>query len=139
MRVFVAGGSGVPGRRLVPQVVARDHRVTATTPSAAGLGPPRGLGADGVVRRGPDAESAGGAVAGARPDVLVHRTSAIPACAGARPPLRIPVRPARLPAGDQAVVRMTEGRGSSDARAERELGRRLRHPSWRQGFREGLA
>jgi hypothetical protein len=40
MRVFVAGGSGVNGRRLVPQLVARGHRVTATTTNAAKLGPP---------------------------------------------------------------------------------------------------
>ena len=34
MRVFVAGGTGVIGRRLVPQLVARGHQVTATTTSA---------------------------------------------------------------------------------------------------------
>ena len=34
MRVFVAGGSGVIGRILVPQLVARGHEVTATTTSA---------------------------------------------------------------------------------------------------------
>ncbi|MFG2089411.1 NAD-dependent epimerase/dehydratase family protein [Spirillospora sp. NPDC048824] len=39
MRVFVAGGSGVLGRRLVPRLVARGHRVTATTTRAAGLEP----------------------------------------------------------------------------------------------------
>ncbi len=38
MRVFVAGGTGVLGRRLVPQLVARGHQVTATTTSAAKLG-----------------------------------------------------------------------------------------------------
>jgi nucleoside-diphosphate-sugar epimerase len=37
MRVFVAGGTGVIGRRLVPQLVARGHQVTATTTSAARL------------------------------------------------------------------------------------------------------
>ena len=37
MRVFVAGGTGVLGRRLVPQLVARGHQVTATTTSAAKL------------------------------------------------------------------------------------------------------
>jgi putative NADH-flavin reductase len=31
MRVFVAGGTGALGRRLVPQLVARGHEVTATT------------------------------------------------------------------------------------------------------------
>src|SRR5688572_25099093 len=30
MRVLVAGGTGVVGRRLVPQLVARGHHVTAT-------------------------------------------------------------------------------------------------------------
>ena len=30
MRVFVAGGTGVVGRRLVPQLVARGRQVTAT-------------------------------------------------------------------------------------------------------------
>jgi nucleoside-diphosphate-sugar epimerase len=34
MRVFVAGGTGVIGRPLVPQLVARGHQVTATTTSA---------------------------------------------------------------------------------------------------------
>ena len=33
MRVFVAGGTGVLGQRLVPQLVARGHQVTATTTS----------------------------------------------------------------------------------------------------------
>ncbi len=37
MRVFVAGGTGVLGQRLVPQLVARGHQVTATTTSAAKL------------------------------------------------------------------------------------------------------
>ena len=37
MRVFAAGGTGVLGRRLVPQLVARGHKVTATTTSAAKL------------------------------------------------------------------------------------------------------
>ncbi|MFJ8747004.1 NAD-dependent epimerase/dehydratase family protein [Embleya sp. NPDC127516] len=60
------------------------------------------------------------------------------ACAGAKQPIRIPVWLVRLPASDQAVVMMTEGRGFSNAKAKRELGRRLRHPSWRQGFKEEL-
>ena len=41
MRVFVAGGTGVVGRRLVPQLVARGHQVTATTTSAGKLGAAR--------------------------------------------------------------------------------------------------
>ncbi len=60
------------------------------------------------------------------------------ACAGAKPPMRVPVWLARLLAGDVAVVMMTEGRGFSNAKAKRELGWTLRYPSWRQGFKEGL-
>jgi uncharacterized protein YbjT (DUF2867 family) len=33
---------------------------------------------------------------------------------------------------------MTEIRGASNDKAKRELGWRLRYPSWRQGFAEGL-
>ncbi|WP_046732317.1 NAD-dependent epimerase/dehydratase family protein [Streptomyces humi] len=310
MRVFVAGGSGVLGRRLVPRLVARGHRVTATTTGAAKLELLRGMGAEGVVMDGLDALSVGAAVAEAQPDVIVHQLTAIsmahagkpdirrpdrwfaltnrlrtegtdhllaaaeatgvphfvaqghaswngireggwvkteedpldlmpgtaahrgmlalrhleeavlgaggavlrygafygpgaiddqvelirrrqyplvgratgysswihlddaaratvlaveqqaqgvfnivdddpaPAaewlpylaeCAGARPPLRIPVWLARLLAGEQAVVIMTEGRGFSNAKARRDLGWEPRHPSWRQGFKEELA
>ena len=61
------------------------------------------------------------------------------ACAGAKRPMRVPAWLARLLAGDQAVVMMTEGRGFSNAKAKRELGWQLRYPSWRQGFKEELA
>jgi nucleoside-diphosphate-sugar epimerase len=56
-------------------------------------------------------------------------------CAGAKPPMRVPVWLARMLAGDQAVVMMTEGRAFSNAKAKRELGWNLIYPSWRQGFR----
>jgi nucleoside-diphosphate-sugar epimerase len=61
------------------------------------------------------------------------------ACAGAKRPMRVPVWLARLLAGEMAVMMMTEGRGFSNAKAKRELGWELRHPSWRQGFKEELA
>jgi nucleoside-diphosphate-sugar epimerase len=60
-------------------------------------------------------------------------------CVGAKPPLRLPVWVARLVAGEVAVSMLTRTRGSSNARAKRELGWELRWPSWRQGFRHGLA
>lgn len=77
MRVFVAGGSGVVGRRLVPQLVARGHQVTATTTSVAKLALLAKLGADAVVMDGLDALSVGEAVAAARPDAIVHQMTAI--------------------------------------------------------------
>ena len=306
MRVFVAGGTGVVGRRLVPQLVARRHEVTATATGPGKLGMLEQLGADAVVMDGLDGVSVGEAVAAARPDVIVHQMTAIAgkpdmkhmdrwfattnrlrtegtdhllaaaeatgvshfvaqsyagwngirqggwvkteedpldlhvgtsahavmeairhvedavgkadgavlrygalygpgatddqvalvrkrqfplvgggtgysswvhlddaasatvlaveqqargvynivddepapasewlpylaACAGAKPPVRIPTWLARLLAGEVAVTMMTEGRGFSNAKAKRELGWELRYPSWRQGFKEELA
>jgi nucleoside-diphosphate-sugar epimerase len=60
-------------------------------------------------------------------------------CAGAKRPVRVPKWVARLLAGDMAVIMMTEGRGFCNAKAKRELGWKLRYPSWRQGFKEELA
>jgi nucleoside-diphosphate-sugar epimerase len=310
VRVFVAGGSGVLGQRLVPQLVASGHQVTATTTSPAKLGLLEQLGAEPVVMDGLDEMSVGEAVAKAQPDAIVHQMTAISvahagkpdikhpdrwfattnrlrtegtdhllaaaeaagvshvvaqgyaswngireggwvkteedpldlmagtaaqpgmeamrhvedvvlkaggavlrygafygpgaiddqvellrkrqyplvgratgysswvhlddaasatvlaveqkvrgvfnivddepapasewlpylaACAGAKRPMRVPTWLARLLAGDQAVVMMTEGRGFSNAKARRELGWEPRYPSWRQGFREELA
>jgi nucleoside-diphosphate-sugar epimerase len=310
MRVFVAGGTGVIGRRLVPQLVARGHQVTATTTGPGKLGLLEQLGAEAVVMDGLDAGSVGEAVAAARPDAIVHQMTAISpmhagkpdikhidrwfattirlrtegtdhllaaaeaagvshvvaqsfgsfngireggwvkteedpldmhegtpqnvvsegvrylenavlkaggavlrygafygpgatddqvelvrkrkfplvgratgysswvhlddaasatvlaveqrargvfnivddepapasewlpylaACAGGKPPMRVPKWLARMLAGETAVIMMTEGRGFSNAKAKRELGWQLRYPSWRQGFMEGLA
>ncbi len=58
---------------------------------------------------------------------------------GAKPPRRVPVWLARLFAGEPGVVMGTEGRGASNAKAKRELGWKLRYPSWRQGFGEVYA
>ena len=88
MRVFVAGGTGVVGRRLVPQLVARGHQVTATTTSAAKLGLLAQLGADGVVMDGLDAVSVGEAVAKSRPDAIVHQMTAISVAHAGQPDFR---------------------------------------------------
>lgn len=77
MRVFVAGGAGVLGRRLVPLLVAGGHQVTATVTSAAKLAFVEKLGADAVVMDGLDARSVAAAVAMAQPDVIVHQMTAI--------------------------------------------------------------
>ncbi len=55
---------------------------------------------------------------------------------GAKRPLRVPAWLARLIAGPAAVSMATDLRGASNAKAKRELGWQLRHPSWRQGFAE---
>ena len=58
---------------------------------------------------------------------------------GAKPPRRVPAWLARLFAGDAAVMMGTEARGASNAKAKRELGWTLRHPSWREGFAAAYA
>ena len=92
MRVFVAGGTGVIGRRLVPQLVARGHQVTATTTSAAKLGLLERLGAEGVVMDGLDAVSTGEAVAAARPDAILHQMTGLSQPHAGKPNLRRPDR-----------------------------------------------
>jgi nucleoside-diphosphate-sugar epimerase len=57
---------------------------------------------------------------------------------GARPPRRVPGWLAGLIAGRGLVGQLTVMRGASNAKAKRELNWSPRHPSWRQGFREGL-
>ena len=92
VRVFVAGGTGVVGRRLVPQLVARGHQVTATTTSAAKLGVLSRLGADGVVMDGLDPVSVGAAVAAARPDVIVNEMTGLSEAHAGKPNMRKPDR-----------------------------------------------
>jgi len=92
VRVFVAGGTGVIGRRLVPQLVAQGHHVSATTTSADKLGLLAQLGADGVVMDGLDAVSVGEAVAAARPDAIVHQMTGLSAAHAGKPDLKHPDR-----------------------------------------------
>ena len=53
---------------------------------------------------------------------------------GAKKPMRVPRFIGRLFAGEAGVVMMTDVRGASNAKAQRELGWRPAHPSWRDGF-----
>ena len=92
MRMFVAGGSGVLGRRLVPLLTARGHQVTATTTSADKLALLELLGATGVVMDGLDAAAVGEAVATARPDVIVNQMTALSTSHAGKPNPRKPDR-----------------------------------------------
>jgi nucleoside-diphosphate-sugar epimerase len=58
---------------------------------------------------------------------------------GAKAPRRVPTWLGRLAAGEVGVSLMTQIRGSSNAKAKRELGWRPAWPSWREGFSRGLA
>jgi len=99
MRIFVAGATGAIGRRLVPMLVAGGHDVTGMTRSpdrARGL---EAAGAVAVVCDVFDREGLVEAVVAARPDVVVHELTDLPAT----------IRPRRMveaaqAAGAQALV-----------------------------------
>jgi nucleoside-diphosphate-sugar epimerase len=57
---------------------------------------------------------------------------------GAKPPRNVPVWLGKLAAGEVGVSMMTQIRGTSNAKAKRELGWTPHYPSWREGFRTGL-
>jgi 2-alkyl-3-oxoalkanoate reductase len=57
---------------------------------------------------------------------------------GAKPPRHVPLWLARLAGGKVTAVMMSDLRGSSNKKAKRELGWKLRYPSWRDGFAKGL-
>jgi nucleoside-diphosphate-sugar epimerase len=59
-------------------------------------------------------------------------------CLAAPRPRHVPLWLGRLLAGEVGVSMMTRVRGSSNARAKRELDWQPQWASWRQGFRDGL-
>ncbi|HEX8101691.1 MAG TPA: NAD(P)-dependent oxidoreductase [Solirubrobacteraceae bacterium] len=77
MKVFVAGATGVLGRALVPQLVARGHEVVGMTRSASKQDLLRGLGARPVVADALDPDAVAAAVAAAEPEVVVHQLTAL--------------------------------------------------------------
>jgi nucleoside-diphosphate-sugar epimerase len=72
MRVFVAGGSGVLGRRVTPGLVARGHTVVATTRHPERSARIRAAGGEAVVVDAFDADVLRAAVLDAHPEVVVH-------------------------------------------------------------------
>src|SRR3954470_10842630 len=75
LRIFIAGASGTLGRRLVPQLIARGHHVTGTTPSRGDVR--RAPGPEPVVVDPLDAAALREAVVRAEPDVVVHQLTAL--------------------------------------------------------------
>ncbi|HTZ27062.1 MAG TPA: hypothetical protein VMC83_23920 [Streptosporangiaceae bacterium] len=57
-------------------------------------------------------------------------------CLGAPDPQEIPASLGREVAGEYLTAQMTVGRGSSNAKAKRELGWAPRYATWREGFGE---
>jgi 2-alkyl-3-oxoalkanoate reductase len=77
MKIFVAGATGVLGRELVPQLVARGHDVVGMTRNASKQDLLRNLGAHPVVADALDPEAVAQAVASAEPEVIVHQLTAL--------------------------------------------------------------
>lgn len=76
--IFVAGGSGAIGRRLIPQLVNAGHTVTATTRQTAKVEELRALGAVPVVADVFDASGLHEALAAAKPQVVIHQLTDLP-------------------------------------------------------------
>ena len=79
MRIFVAGATGVIGRRLVPPLVANGHTVIGTTRQADKVDALRAAGASPVVLDALDRDAVRKAVVRAEPDVVVHQLTALAA------------------------------------------------------------
>jgi nucleoside-diphosphate-sugar epimerase len=77
MRVYVAGGSGAIGRRLIPQLITAGHDVVATTSSRRGIEDLEMLGAHPLVVDGLDEEAVIKAVCLAEPDALINEMTAL--------------------------------------------------------------
>ena len=77
MKVFVAGATGVLGRQLVPQLVARGHEVVGMTSSTSKQDLIRSLGARPIVADALDPDAVAQAVASAEPEVIVHQLTAL--------------------------------------------------------------
>ncbi len=78
MRVFLAGATGVIGRRLVPLLLADGHQVTGMTRSPGKLEQLRATGAEPVLADALDAAAVSAAVGEARPDAVIHQLTALP-------------------------------------------------------------
>lgn len=73
MRIFLAGATGVIGRRLVPILVTAGHEVTGMTRTDARAAAIRAQGGHAVVCDAFDRDRLAEAVASARPDVVIHQ------------------------------------------------------------------
>jgi nucleoside-diphosphate-sugar epimerase len=78
MRIFLAGATGVIGRRLLPLLLAEGHEVTGMTRSADRVEQLRTAGAEAVVADAFDAGALKRVVAEARPDAVIHQLTSIP-------------------------------------------------------------
>jgi nucleoside-diphosphate-sugar epimerase len=96
VNIFLAGATGVVGRRLVPLLRDAGHTVTGTTRSSERAAALEALGAHGVVVDVFDARALLKAMAAAYPDVVIHQLTDLPDA----------LEPAGRPAEFEANARM---------------------------------
>ena len=82
MKIFLAGATGVIGRRLAGLLRAADHEVTGTTRTAAKADGLRAIGVRPVVVDVLDADAVMQAVVAARPDIIIHQLTNLPSAPG---------------------------------------------------------
>ena len=78
MRIFLAGATGVIGRRLLPLLIAEGHQVTGMTRSPQKVEELRARGAQPVVADALDGTAMRAAVRDAHPDAVIHELTALP-------------------------------------------------------------
>jgi nucleoside-diphosphate-sugar epimerase len=79
MRIFLAGGTGAIGKRLLPLLVADGHEVMALVRSGKKTAQVEAQGAQAVVADALNKDELTTAVLASRPEVIIHQLTAIPA------------------------------------------------------------
>lgn len=79
VRIFLAGASGAIGRRLTPLLLSAGHAVTGTTRSTVKAAELKAAGVEPAVVDVFDARALHDAVVYARPDVVIHQLTDLPA------------------------------------------------------------
>lgn len=77
MRIFLAGATGVVGRRLVPLLISAGHQVTGLARSTAAAERLRSSGAEPAVVDVFDADALTAAVRAAAPETVIHQLTAL--------------------------------------------------------------
>jgi nucleoside-diphosphate-sugar epimerase len=131
MRVFVAGASGVIGRRLVAKLIDRGHEVIGTSRSPGNAERARALGAEPIALDLLNPRAVRKAVLETEPDAIVHQATALADVRFSRNldrtfaqtnRLRIEGTDALLAAAREARVRRFVGQSFANARYAREGG-----------------
>jgi len=78
MNIFLAGATGVIGRRLLPLLLRAGHRVTGMTRSSGKIDSLRAAGVEPVLIDVFDAPALSRAIARARPDIVMHQLTDLP-------------------------------------------------------------